>query len=1578
MPDQSDACPLGNSNQLLRSVVSGLPLVLWAVDWEGRFVLSEGAGLEALGLRPGEVVGRSVFDVYAGVPEICENVRRALAGEAFTATVRVGDRVFETQYLPGKSKNGAVHGVVGISQDVTERWRAEEALRESEEKFRTLVETSPDAIFSTGLDDRFISVNPATEQLLGYSRDELVGMEVSRIIAPEHMELADAMTQAKLQEGGRTVYELEVVRKDGRRVPLEVSSWLLYENGQPVAVQGIARDISERKRVEQALRESEERYREIFDNATDIIYTHDLAGRFTSINRAAERITGYTREEAIGKSVADVVAPEYLAMSIEMGRRKLREGGTTTYELEIITKEGRRVPLEVSTRIIYQDGQPVGVQGVARDISERKRAEDAVKRREEVLKGLSYAARHFLTKGIDDRAGMDAVLERLGLAAEVSRAYVFENREGPDGQLLACQRFEWAAPGVEPQIDNPDLAAFPYVEGGFGRWVDIMSEGGIICGHVRDFPPAEQEVLGAQGILSILCIPVFVDGRWWGFVGLDQCEAEREWSDASIEALKTAADLLGAAIQRQRRDQALRESEERYRELVENSNEVIYTLDKTGIITYVSPVVEQMGGYKPEEVVGRSFVPLVHPDDLPGLMESFQRTLAGHLEPSEYRLRTKWGEYRWVRSHSRPVLENGQVAGLRGMLIDITERKRAEDALRAVAQGAASGTGEGFFRSLVRHLASAAGVKYALVGELLPEDPERAQTLAVWADGDFGENFTYELAGTPCQRALQTSAVFYPKGVRELFPQDALGAEMGVEAYMGTGLYDSQGSPLGILALMHDQPLEDAPGNVSLMSIFAARAAAELERRRAEMLLAGQAQVLEKIAKGEPLEDILADVIRVVEKQADGMLGSVLLMDPSGRKLIPCAAPSLPEAYNEGLRDGVDVGPVAGSCGTAAFRKEQVVVTDIATDRLWENYRDLALAHGLRACWSTPIISSAGQVLGTFALYYRRPRSPDQRIQKLIAAAAHIAGIAIERRRDEELIKASEERYRTVVNAARDVIYTLAPDGTLTSLNPAFEEITGWECVQWVGKPFMPLIHPEDLSRALGEMKNLLGGQPGRFELRVLTKSGDYVVGEFTATPLVRGGRIEGVLGIARDITERRKAEETIRRLAYHDALTGLPNRALFEDRLSVALAQAHRNKQMLAVMFLDLDRFKLVNDTLGHGHGDLLLKSVARDLTQLVREGDTVARVGGDEFTILLADIGSAEAATAVAERILDRLKRPRVVEGHELRVTTSIGISLYPTDGSDAETLLRNADTAMYRAKEQGRDNYQCFAPAMNAGVVQRLTLERELREALEREEYVVYYQPVANMASGEVTGCEALLRWRHPRSGLVLPGEFIEVAEEIGLLLPLGEWVLRTACKQAKAWQEAGFAPVRMSVNLSARQIQDGCLVETVRQALEDAGLDPALLELEITESAVMTNVEATAAMLQELKAMGVGIAVDDFGTGYSSLSYLKQFPIDTVKIDGSFVRDIATDPNDAAIVTTIIAMAKSLKVRVIAEGVETAQQLEFLRERGCDEYQGFILSKAVPAETFRRLLSRPGSRNGRRHVRAAGVAGSRTRA
>jgi diguanylate cyclase (GGDEF)-like protein len=437
------------------------------------------------------------------------------------------------------------------------------------------------------------------------------------------------------------------------------------------------------------------------------------------------------------------------------------------------------------------------------------------------------------------------------------------------------------------------------------------------------------------------------------------------------------------------------------------------------------------------------------------------------------------------------------------------------------------------------------------------------------------------------------------------------------------------------------------------------------------------------------------------------------------------------------------------------------------------------------------------------------------------------------------------------------------------------------------------------------------------------------------------------------DVSKRRELEETIRRQSYYDALTDLPNRALFKDRLALALTEARRSKQMLAVMFLDLDQFKLVNDTASRAQGDLLLKIVAEQLKSLVREGDFLARVGGDEFTALL-DIAGIEDAVAVAERILKSFQETRALGGHEFRVTASIGITVYPGDGGNAETLLRNADIAMHRAKEEGKNTYAIYTPAMNTQIAERVALERDLRRALEREEFVVYYQPQVEIEGGQIVGMEALVRWQHPERGLVAPTEFISVAEETGLIVPVGEWVLRVTCIENRAWQEADLPQLRAAVNLSARQFQRRDIVETVTRVLEETGLGPQWLQLEITEGTVIEDVDFAIKTLRELKEMGIQIAIDDFGTGHSALSYLRLFPIDVVKIDRSFVRDLTLDPDDAAIATSIIAMAHSLKLEVIAEGVETEEQLAFLQRERCDQMQGYLFSKPVPSEEFETML------------------------
>ena len=451
---------------------------------------------------------------------------------------------------------------------------------------------------------------------------------------------------------------------------------------------------------------------------------------------------------------------------------------------------------------------------------------------------------------------------------------------------------------------------------------------------------------------------------------------------------------------------------------------------------------------------------------------------------------------------------------------------------------------------------------------------------------------------------------------------------------------------------------------------------------------------------------------------------------------------------------------------------------------------------------------------------------------------------------------------------------------------------------------------------------------------------------------------ITGMSMIACLLEDEREASELatveMEHLAYHDALTGLPNRPLFIDRLIVALAQASRSDQKLAVFFLDLDRFKDINDSIGHSTGDVLLKAVAERIRRCIREGDTVARFGGDEFTLLIPRIDNVEDAAKIAQKILETLKIPFAIADHELFVTTSIGISVYPTDGVDPETLVRNADTAMYRAKDQGRDNYQLYAPAMNARALERLALENMLRKALSHRELVLFYQPVADMRTKSIVGVEALIRWNHPEMGLVSPAHFISVAESSGLIIPIGEWVLRTACRQTKHWQKRINPHMTVAVNLSARQFQQANLAEQVAEALEETGLEAKYLELEITESNAMQNAENTIYTLRDLKALGVRIAMDDFGTGYSSLSYLKRFPIDTLKLDQSFVREITTDPSDAAIVTAVIAMAHSLDLKVIGEGVETNEQFAFLQQQRCDYMQGYLFSAPQAAESLEPYL------------------------
>ena len=482
----------------------------------------------------------------------------------------------------------------------------------------------------------------------------------------------------------------------------------------------------------------------------------------------------------------------------------------------------------------------------------------------------------------------------------------------------------------------------------------------------------------------------------------------------------------------------------------------------------------------------------------------------------------------------------------------------------------------------------------------------------------------------------------------------------------------------------------------------------------------------------------------------------------------------------------------------------------------------------------------------------------------------------------------------------------------------------------------------------------LLKEGSGTFETRHRRKDGSTFPVEVTVNYFQFEGNAFSY-AFARDITERKSAEARLQHLATHDELTGLANRALLQDRLEQSIHFANRSQRLVGVLLLDLDRFKVINDSLGHSFGDELLRRVTGRLQALVREGDTVARLGGDEFVILLAEVAEGEDVGQVARRMLENLTRPYRIQGRKITVTASLGISLYPRDGNDGETLIRNADVAMYQAKEEGRNTFHFYAPGMNLKVLETMELEAELRHALERGELLLHYQPKIDLASGRIVGAEALLRWQHPRQGMIGPNTFIPLAEETGLILPIGDWVLATACAQLKIWQAQGLPPISMATNISARQFRQTDLAVKIRDILEHCGVEPHLIELELTETMLMRDPQAAAQTLQQLMNLGVRLALDDFGTGYSSLNYLRRFPVNILKIDRSFICDAAVDPSAAAVANSVVAIAHSLGLTAVAEGVETREQLEFITHSGCDAFQGFLFSRAVPAEAFAVLLS-----------------------
>ncbi|MCB2185999.1 MAG: EAL domain-containing protein [Deltaproteobacteria bacterium] len=988
------------------------------------------------------------------------------------------------------------------------------------------------------------------------------------------------------------------------------------------------------------------------------------------------------------------------------------------------------------------------------------------------------------------------------------------------------------------------------------------------------------------------------------------------------------------------------------RSIIQNSHDCLKVLDGEGRLLFMSKGGRDLMGIKDlAPFLGLTLGDLWGPVYRDQAEQAVAEALAGRTGQFNGFLPTLRGENIFWEVVVTPIQEPGAPdKRLLAVSRDATDRLSSLTLVETLTGSCLGQVGREFFRRLVENLSAWLNAEICLIGRLEPGG--RVRTLAAWADGAEIPEFTYELKGSPCEEVTQRGFCHFPQEVGRQFPADALLAELGAQAYVGEMLRGVDGAPLGVLAAISRRPLMLPPRAGELLEIVACRVAAEIQRLESlqslrELTAALEERVRERTARLESLNQALAREVEERRATAEALAKSerkyrelyenlpdgLAAIDLAGRYVDFNPAFSRLVGYPAAELNGLDYRAITPAPWAGV--EKRILQDEVLVKGYSEPFeKEYLTKHGalvpveLRAHLAR---GPEGEPLGMWAVV--RDLSERREAQKQQRMAA------------------------TVFENSLEGIVVADHLGQVLMVNGAFTAITGFTPEEVVGRD-MDVLRADtldhDFYEEVWESLTLEGRWSGEYWNR--RKNGEAYP-EWLTLSLVKDqtGRIVNYLAVFYDISELKRGQERIIHQAQHDALTGLPNRTLFNDRLNQALAQAERHQGHLALLFVDLDDFKRVNDSLGHEIGDQLILAVAERIKSSVRHADTVARLGGDEFIILLGEVVDERGAVTVGRKVLAALNQPLKVGEHQLRMSASVGITVYPEDGGDLITLLKNADLAMYRAKEEGGNQCQLFTRSMQVAAVRRLQVENALRKGLAEDQFLVHYQPRVEAESGRMLGMEALVRWQKPGEPLIYPGTFLPVAEDSGLIVPLGEWVLLAACRQAKAWQDQGLPPLELSVNLSLRQFQAENLVATVRSALQETGLEPGCLELEVTESTLMKNLEQGVALLMELARLGVRLSLDDFGTGYSSLYYLKHLPIQVLKIDRSFVKDIGRDSNSDAIVEAIIAMAHTLHLAVVAEGVEEVAQLEFLRRKKCDQVQGFLYSRPLPAEEFAELVT-----------------------
>lgn len=1297
------------------------------------------------------------------------------------------------------------------------------------------------------------------------------------------------------------------------------------------------------------------------------IFMLDPDGYVMTWNQGAERIKGYTSEEIIGQHFSCFYPPE----DVKSGKTKrvlATAAGEGKYVEEgwRVRKDGELFWASVTLTALHDaNGKLSGFAKVTRDMTEHKRYEDSLRAANESLEARVQERTAEWRAVFDQGPTCMAKFDLSGRWIEANPRF--------------CELVGYSTDELK-QLNYRDLGT-PEENDDAEAWLRKLLSGEVESyARERNLRRKDGAPLTVELSLSLL----------------------RDRANAPLYFIGVCKDIT----ERQRADRALREALRENRRIMDHSLDMICSMNARGEFVQVSAASERLLGYKPEEMIGRSFLDFVYPEDRAVSERRARAIVHGHAaEDFENRYVRKDGalvELMWSSRWSEEEQRYFSIAR------DVTESRRAQQAL---AQS------EETFRSTVE-LAPVGIVHTGLDHELLQVNAAYCQMLGYTRDELMRLKFDQishpdDLART--HESLQK--IRAGERAQDAFEKRYIRKDGEVVwARVRTTLKCDplSGAPQHFISIAEDitahraamEGLKLAEQRVRtiLESISNAFFAVDNDWRftylnhRAEQLLMREADELLGHELWQEFPEAADDIFAREYRQArvtgqaaqfeayfaplnawfavsayphaEGL--SVYFDNITERKRLELALRKSEEMFRRTFEQAAVGISYTNLDGTLRFVNSQYCAILGYSQEELEQRSYLDITHpDDRAESQKRVQALLSGTVESFVMEKRFIRKSRHVIWVSVSASLsrhpvtdapeHIIAVIqdiTQRKRMEEAVRQAEEHFRLLVEGTEDyAIIRLDRYGNVASWNPGAEKILGYQEKEIIGQHFSRFYTFEDsmngepqrkLSRAIREGR----AENDRWHLR---KDGSRFWGNGVINALYDDdGNVQGFVKIMRDITERKMAEDRTQYLANHDSLTGLPNRAHFSDRLHAALAYAQREQAGMALLMLDLDRFKSINDTLGHDMGDLLLKEVATRLLACVRETDTVARLGGDEFVVIQTGVTSEADACALAQKIVSELARPYFLNGQDVKSGTSIGVTVYPRDAEDVSQLLKNADLALYRAKDHGRHNYQLYTDDMHAAILGRQRMEQELRQALDNQEFSLCFQPQIDLTSWQVTGVEALLRWRNPGLALLAPAEFLDLAHETGLIVPIGEWVLRAACQQNKAWQDAGIPPFRVGVNFSAREVEDPGFINLVRRVLQETGLSPHCLEIEITEGQLIRDRESTLSLLHDLQGMGVKISADDFGAGLSNLNTLKRFPVDTLKIDRSVIEHIAHNRHDSAIAAAIIGLGRDLNVRVVAEGVETLEQLVFLQAEGCTSAQGFLFSPPVSARSLEALL------------------------